>query len=741
MKRRVRPSLAIAILAVFAVVIGGRALAFFSGPGSGTASAAVTSLSKSTISAATAAAGGYVTLTWSAVTAPASGAVTYYVTRDGEEAEGTCPTDAAPKTVTTCKDEHVPPGEHSYRVVAVWHSWSATSAVKTATVTIGEAVKFTISGSTTTPATGAAVNLTITAKDSANTTVTNYTSSHNVVFSGAEASGEGNAPTVVNSSGVAIAFGQPTALTFSSGVASVGSSKNGVLKIYDPGPASITATSESLTTPTPLALEVKPTASRFVLETEDTTPDAGVTNNLKIVAMDAYGNLSTTYTGTKSLTFSGASSVGGNSPKVTNASGTAVAFGSTTTISFTEGVAEASKGGGGKMTLYKAEAAAVKVAEGTTVTTPNPLSVTVAVGSTAKFSLGASTTTPAVGASFDLTITAQDTYGNTTPSYTGTKSLTFSGANTSAGGNAPTVTNASGTAVAFGSATAISFSTGVAEPSTGGKAVLYKVETAKLKATEGSITTPTGLSVTPVVGTATKFALTSSTATPTAGTGFNFTTTAQDVYGNTATTYTGAHSITFSGASASANGTLPTVVDSAGTVVNFGTATSLNFTSGVATVASSSNGFAKLYKSGATSVTASDGTISTASALSLTVAALTATRVAVSGLTASGGTPSAPCLFTCTITAFPNSGTVKSKATLNDTYGNVVSGVGSAKTVTVSVTAGGTISGSPLTIPASGTAISGTEFTYSAPTSGTFSHTITVAVSGYTSATVAVSNP
>src|SRR6185312_15132735 len=100
----------------------------------------------------------------------------------------------------------------------------------------------------------------------------------------------------------------------------------------------------------------------------------------------------------------------------------------------------------------------------------------------------------------------------------------------------------------------------------------------------------------------------------------------------------------------------------------------------VATGASSKNGFAKLYKSGATSVTASDGTISSASALSLTVAALAASKVAVSGLTASGGTPGTLCLFTCTITGFPNSGTVKGKATLNDTYGNVISNIGSAKT-------------------------------------------------------------
>src|SRR4029079_1686912 len=165
------------------------------------------------------AAGGTVTLTWGAVTAPNAGTVTYYVTRDGGKPAGTCPTVEAPTSVTNCKDASVPIGEHTYRVVALWETWSKTSAIKSATVTIGETVKFTISGSTTTPATGAAVNLTITAKDVNNATVTTYTGSHNLFFAGAEAGPLGNEPTVVNSSGTAVNFGGATALTFSSGVA------------------------------------------------------------------------------------------------------------------------------------------------------------------------------------------------------------------------------------------------------------------------------------------------------------------------------------------------------------------------------------------------------------------------------------------------------------------------------------------------------------------------------------------
>ena len=619
MRRRVSAPLAVVVLVVFMTAIGGNAFAYFSGPGSGLAEGKVTSLPAPVISAATAGANGTVTLTWGAVTPPGSGTVSYYVTRDGGKPAGNCPTAEAPTAVVTCKDESVSIAEHSYRVVAKWNNWTATSAVKTAKVTIGEAVKFTIAGSTTTPATGAAVNLTITAKDVNNATVTGYTGSHSLVFAGAESSPNGDAPTVVNSAGTATAFGAATALTFTSGVASVSSSKNGVLKIYEPGPASISASEGTLTTPTPLGLNVSVTATRFVLKAAATTPAAGAADDLTITAQDNYGNLATTYTGSKSLTFSGAGTIGTNVPTVTNSSGTAIAFGSATTIEFSAGVADPALTAAGTAVLYKAEASAVKVAEGTTVTMP------------------------------------------------------------------------------------------------------------------------TGLTITPTPGAATKLVLTASTATPTAGSTFNFTTTAQDVYGNTATSYTGSKNITFSGAVASPSGALPTVVNSAGTAVNFGSATALTFTSGVAAVSSAKNGVGKLTKAGATSVTASDGTLTTAAALALTVSVGAANRVGVSGLTASAGSIGSPCLLTCAVTALGNAGTIKAKAVITDSSGNLITNVGAAKTVTITVTTGGTIAGSPLSIPASGSAVSGTEFTYTAPASGSFTHTITLASSGYTSGTVTAS--
>lgn len=616
MRRLCAAALATALLAALAVAFGGSALAYFTTVGSGSASAAVTKLNAPTLSSATPAVGGTVTVTWAAVTPPGAGAVAYYVTRDGGKPAGNCPTVTAPTTVLTCKDSGLSVAEHTYTVTAVWETWTAVSGTKTAKVTVGEATKFTISASPTSQLAGEAINLTITAKDVNDSTVTTYTGSHSLTFSGATASGGGNAATVANASGTPVNFGTATPLTFASGVVTVNGTKNGVLRIYKPGAANIVATEGALTTPAPPAVTINPVAAT-------------------------------------------------------------------------------------------------------------------------KFVLMAANATPAAGATDDLTITAQDAFGNTVTSHTGSHNLVFSGATASGSGALPTVTDSGGSEVAFGGATAVVFSAGVAVggAAVGGTMKLPKSGSTTIKATEGTIVTPTGVTVTVSPGAATKLGLSAATATPVAGTGFNLTTAAQDVFGNTATTYTGSKAITFSGAVASPSGALPTVVDANNVAVNFGSPTTLTFTAGAATGASSKNGFAKLTKAGATSISATDGTLSTATPLALTVSPGAANRVALLELTASAGSIGTPCLFTCAITALGNSGTVKAKAAITDASGNTVTNVGSAKTVNVTVTAGGTIAGSPLTIPATGTAVSATEFTYTAPVSGSFTHTITAASSGYTSAT------
>ncbi len=564
-------------------------------------------------------------LTWSAATAPGAEVVKYYVTRDGEDPGGTCAAPAVPTAATSCVDSGLSIAKHTYTVTAVWRSWSRTSGTSSATITVGAATQFTIAAATTTPAVSAADNLTITAKDEKGSTVTTYTGSHTLVFSGASSSSSGAAPTVANASGTAIAFGANTALTFTAGVASVASSKNGVLKIYKSGAANIAASEGSITTPAPLALTVSP-------------------------------------------------------------------------------------------------------------------------GAATKFTLAVQTATPAVGAPNDLTITAQDAYGNTATSYTGSKNIVFAGpaASPSPSSKAATVSDSAGNDIPIGTATPIVFSAGVAAATgeNNGELVVYKSGPTTIKATEGSIT-HTAVALTVAAGSANKLLLTAATTTPVAAAADSLTLTARDAYENTATAYTGSKNIVFSGAEASPSGAAPTVANASGTAISFGATTALTFSSGIATVSSTKNGVLKLNKAGAASVSATDGTLTTAP-LAFTVSIGPAARIGLTSVAVSTGTIGSPCLFTCTITALGNSGTVTANLSVTDSVGNTVSELGSGHTAKVTATAGGSVAGgTELTFPATGAAVSPTQFTYTSPASGAFSnHTITAATLAgtvYTSATATVS--
>jgi hypothetical protein len=618
MRARLRSLIGALCGLVATAALAAGAFAYFSAEGIGTAAASVGKLNTPAITVANPAAGGTVALTWSAVSAPGAGTVTYYVTRDGGEPAGNCPDAGSPAAQTTCTDNGLDVGSHEYEVTALFHTWTTTSAVKAAKVTIGPTAKFAIAGSTASPAAGGSVNLTITAQDANGATVTTFAGSHSLVFSGASASPANNNPTVANSSGTAVAFGSATALTFTLGVATVSSTKNGVLKVYRAGTASVSATEGAITTPTPLALAVAPAAG-------------------------------------------------------------------------------------------------------------------------SKYTLAASSTTPTAGVPVDLTITALDAYGNLATGYTGLHNLVFSGASASAGGNAPTVTDADGDEIPFATATATEFNAGVATAGEAGNAemTLYKSGAASIKATEGSITNATALATTTAAAPAASLTMAPATTTPVALASDNLTITAKDAYANTATSYAGAKSLTFSGAEASPSGTLPTVANSSAVATPFGSATALTFTNGVSSVSSTKNGVMKLGKVGAASVSATDGTLTTAP-VAFTVSVGVAKRLALSGLAASAGTVSPTCFFACPVTGLGNAGTITSYVMLTDEAGNLVSNLGAVKTVTVTATgtAGSTITGSPIALPETGPAVSTTQFTYKAPASGAFTNTVTLASTGYTSATV-----
>ncbi|HEY6399298.1 MAG TPA: Ig-like domain-containing protein, partial [Solirubrobacteraceae bacterium] len=177
-------------------------------------------------------------------------------------------------------------------------------------------------------------------------------------------------------------------------------------------------------------------------------------------------------------------------------SGTPVQIGSSTTLSFTNGTSTVSGSNNGVMTLYKAESVSLTV----TISgiTSAPVSVTVSPLSASKLVLQAANGSPAAGAADNLTITAQDIYGNTATSYAGSKALTFGGANTSPSGAHPTVSNSSGTAIQFGSSTNITFTSGVSSVSgsSNGVMILYKAESASIGVSDGTISTSSGTSVT-----------------------------------------------------------------------------------------------------------------------------------------------------------------------------------------------------------------------------------------------------
>jgi hypothetical protein len=217
-------------------------------------------------------------------------------------------------------------------------------------------------------------------------------------------------------------------------------------------------------------------------------------------------------------------------------------------------------------------------------------------------------------------------------------------------------------------------------------------------------------SLTVTAGTAASLTLAAATTAPTEGSADNLTITAKDSYGNTATGYTGSHNLTFGGAATAPDGTHPTVTNSSGTAINFGSTTVISFTNGVANVSSGNNGVMKLYKAETVNITVTDGSITNGAGLSVTVSPGTATKLAWNSVSNSGGILTGICLFTCTYTGGSGGGiTFRAKIAVTDDWGNTVSDIGSIVTVTVtkSPATGNSFTGSStVTIPATGPAVS-----------------------------------
>ncbi|TBH71831.1 hypothetical protein EWU22_11100, partial [Aquirufa nivalisilvae] len=420
------------------------------------------------------------------------------------------------------------------------------------------------------------------------------------------------------------------------------------------GAGTFTFTPSSGTAATSSSITVNPGAATKLVVTGIGTQTAGGSQTVTVTAKDANGNTATTYTGAKSITFSGAST--SSSPATVPTVG-ATDFGTATSLTFTNGVATSS------MVLYKAESSTVSATDGTISSTGSDrLSVTVSPATFSKFAV--SLTSPqSSGVAFTGTnsLTAQDAYGNTVTSFDAsannvTVTTTLTGTITGLSGT--NVLNAAGDFVS-GIANLTSAITFTGTSGTGTFTFTPATGTAS---TSGNVSIGSGA--------ATKLVVTG-TGTQTSGGSQTVTITAKDANGNTATTYTGAKNITFSGAGTSSSpATVPTVG-----ATDFGTATSLTFTNGVA------SGTMVLYKAESSTVSATDGIISSTGGDRLSV---TVSPASYSKLVVSLATPQVNG------TAFTGTNTL----TAQDAYGNTVPTFSAAtNNVTVTSTLTGAITG------------------------------------------------
>lgn len=170
-RRTRRPARPARLVVVAAAVLAGLlglsqvASAYFSSSGSGTGTASTGTLAAPTAVTATPSAGsGTVAVSWTA-SAGTPTPTGYYVRRlpSSGPAQPACGTSAASTiAATSCSDDGVAVGTYTYEVVAVFRSWTATSAPSPA-VTVAQATQtITITSTPVDPSVGGTYNLTAT---------------------------------------------------------------------------------------------------------------------------------------------------------------------------------------------------------------------------------------------------------------------------------------------------------------------------------------------------------------------------------------------------------------------------------------------------------------------------------------------------------------------------------------------------------------------------------------------------
>ncbi|HEX3224465.1 MAG TPA: invasin domain 3-containing protein [Gaiellaceae bacterium] len=497
---------------------------------------------------------------------------------------------------------------------------------------------------------GAAFSVTITALDAYGNTATGYTGT--VHFTGG-----GTGATL------------PSNYTFTGGDSGTHTFSNAFM-LTQAGNRTVTAT-DTVTgsiTGTTGTIGVGPAGASTLAFTAPASVAAGGAFSATVTALDAYGNTATGYTGTIHFT--------GGGINATLPSDYTFTGGDNGVHTFTNGV-----------TLTQAGSRTITATD-TVTGSITGTSSTITVGASAtelEISAPASAT---AGSAFDVTVTAKDSFGNVAVGYTGTVHFTGGGSG----------------AVLPSNYTFTGADNGVHTFTNG--ATLTQAGNRTITATDTVTGSITGTSSAIAVSASGATTLTvTAPASATAGTAFSTTVTALDVYGNTATGYTGTVHFTGGGTGA----TLPSNYTFVGG--DNGTHT---FTNGVT-----------LTAAGNRSITATD---TNTGSITGTSSSISVSPAGASTLTATApGAATAGSAFSLTVTA-------------KDAYGNVATGYAG----TVHLTGGGT---SP-TLPSDYTFIggdsgmhtftNGVTLTQSGSRTVTATDTVTGSITG-TSGTIAVS--
>ncbi|MGA9761553.1 MAG: hypothetical protein WBQ14_03940 [Gaiellaceae bacterium] len=225
-------------------------------------------------------------------------------------------------------------------------------------VNAGQRGGYNIVPAATTMTAGATNYLKIYDSDAYGNHVAGSTGNRTLYFSGARGIGAYQ-PTVIRygTPTTAINFGDATTIRFNNGVATVASGRNGVMTLYKAGTAYIVVSDGTYSNGSGVEITVDPAAmSNIALSAAKVVVRPSAPDQLTIRAVDTYGNSALGYAdGPHDVIFSG----GTGTRTVTNSGGGTVNFGTSTSITFANGISTA----GGVLQINTAQTASITVTD------------------------------------------------------------------------------------------------------------------------------------------------------------------------------------------------------------------------------------------------------------------------------------------------------------------------------------------------------------------------------------------